>query len=281
MNELQRTEYLTALGITSYMPRFRLPLAAEPLQAPLPPPPEAVPDVAPAAAVMAAVDTSAGTGAESVASGAVPAEISAPDIARPVDPAGASSASAPGFERVIGSITSETKIGTVAKKVVPVSAPQQAVKPFVLSCWWLGEDLLAVDSRAPGTALPVEALFGNIVRALGWHQLSTERDKFKWPLAENPFAAAADASDARDTCSSWLEAAYARKPVKSIWLMGSQAQEFCSPLTSSASPQETVSDWQGVAVVSMPSLTELLTEPARKRDLWQLLRKLYPEQTRR
>ncbi|WOX06666.1 hypothetical protein [Microbulbifer pacificus] len=260
MNELQRTEYLTALGVTSYMPRFRLSLAPEPTQAELPPAIDEAAEAAPAAAVMAAI-------------GAVP---SSPVAERPQSVEGLRSNSAPEISRVIGSITTETRAPRVEVESEPL-APQQQVTPFVLSCWWQGDELLAVDSREPGSALPVEALFGNITRALGWHQLASGRDKLKWPLAENPFAAAGGAADARDTCTSWLEAAVARRPVKSIWLMGAQARDFCAPV----SLEDGVADWNGVKLVAMPSLTELLSEPLRKREVWQLLRKLYPEQTRR
>lgn len=260
MNELQRTEYLMALGVTSYMPRFRLPLAPEPVQAPLPPPVDETPEPPAAAAVMASV-----------------ASVTEPALVRPAPAPEQIPEVAPEVGRVIGSITAETRVAPAPARPAAVKPPERSVSPFVLNCWWLGEELLAVDSREPGTALPVETLFGNIARALGWHQLAKERDKLKWPLAENPFAAAAGASDARDTCSSWLEAACSRKPVKSIWLMGSQAQEFCAPVPL----EQEVSDWQGVRVIAMPSLTELLTEPLRKRDLWQLLRKQYPDQTRR
>lgn len=265
MNELQRTEYLTALGVTSYMPRFRLPLAPDPVQALLPPAAEEVAEPPAAAALMAAVGA------------AEPAATAAVATAAATAPPSAESAPVADVGRVIGSLTAETKIAAQPAKPLAVVPPAERVGPFVLNCWWLGGELLAIDSREPGTALPVETLFGNIARALGWHQLATERDKLRWPLAENPFAAAAGAEDARDTCSSWLEAACARKPVKSIWLMGSQAREFCAP----APLEEPVSEWQGAKVVGMPSLSELLNEPLRKRDLWQLLRKLYPEHTRR
>ncbi|WP_043317735.1 hypothetical protein [Microbulbifer sp. HZ11] len=263
MNELQRTEYLTALGVTSYMPRFRLPLAAEPTQALLPPPPQSAqanPEVRPAAAA-ALMQT-------------VGASVSLP-VETPAKPAASRAAAPVEMERVVGSLAAEAKVPPPAR-VVPVAAPEKPVPPFVLSCWWLGEELLAVDSREPGTALPVESLFGNIARAIGWHQLPSERDKLKWPLAENPFATAAGASDARETCGSWLEAACGRKSVKWVWLMGEQAQAFCSPVPL----KSPINDWQGRYVVAMPSLTELLNEPWRKRELWHLLRDLYPEQTR-
>lgn len=250
------------------MPRFRLPLAPDPVQALLPPPAEEIAEQAPAAELMAAV--AAGSGVQ-VAPASVPAaaENTSAVAAKPVQ--------APDVGRVIGSITTETRVAAEVAKPVAVAPPAKQVSPFVLNCWWLGEELLAIDSREPGTALPVESLFGNITRALGWHQLATARDKLKWPLAENRFAVAAGADDARDTCSSWLEAAFGRKPVKSIWLMGPQAQEFCAPVPL----EQATCEWQGAQVVAMPSLTELLNEPLRKRDLWLQLRKLYPEQTRR
>ncbi|MCA0901558.1 hypothetical protein [Microbulbifer agarilyticus] len=263
MNELQRTEYLTALGVTSYMPRFCLPLAPQPVQAVLPPPAEAVVEggrPATAAALMQSIGVDVAQESRSSTAPSAPAPAQSQE----------------GVERVIGRITAETKSPEPQVQSAPVAAPEKPVAPFILSCWWLGEELLAVDSREPGSALPVESLFGNMARALGWHQLPSQRDKLKWPLAENPFAMAAGASDARETCRSWLEAASARKSVKSIWLMGEQAQSFCAPVPL----DDSVADWDGTSVVALPSLTELLTEPARKRDVWQLLRKLYPEQTR-
>ncbi|WP_066962268.1 hypothetical protein [Microbulbifer sp. Q7] len=267
MNERQRTEYLSALGVTSYMPRFCLPLAPDPVQALLPPPVDA-PQEAPR-----------GVSAVMAAAGVVTEAPVAADRATQtgMDPSPSSAQQVSDVGRVIGSITAESRVSASAPKATPVAPPQRQVAPFVLSSWRLGDELLAVDSREPGVALPVESLFGNIARALGWHGLESERNKLRWPLAENPFAAAAGAEDAKDTCTSWLEAACARKPVKSIWLMGLPAQEFCAPVAMT----DGVGDWQGVRVVFMPSLTELLEAPARKREVWNMLRRLYPEQTRR
>lgn len=269
MNELQRAEYLSALGVPSYMPRFVLPLAPPPRQAELPP----VEDVAQAstnplprsAAQIRAALTPEG------APEPVPATQPPPETpSAPVAPADNA------VLRQVGEIAQGARSPAQQAPVVEVAPPPQQVAPFVLSCWWLGDELLAVDSREPGAALPVEALFNNISRALNWHQLPREQDRLKWPLAENRFGPAASAAEARDTCASWLEAASARRPVKSIWLMGRQAREFCAPLPLA----EAVTDWQGIRILSMPSLSELLQAPERKRDLWQLLQQIYPQQTR-
>lgn len=257
MNELQRAEYLSTLGIPSYMPRFVLPLAPQPRQAELPPAPVEQPQN--------------------------PLPASADQIRRELAPAPASQPAPqppqprPEVLREVTEVARETRAPAAQPApVAEVAPPQKPVAPFVLSCWWLGEELLAVDSREPGAALPVESLFNNIARALNWHDLPREQDRMRWPLAENRFGPAASADEARDTCSSWLEAASARRPVKSIWLMGQQAQEFCAPVPLT----EAVNDWKGIRILAMPSLSQLLQQPERKRDLWQLLRQTYPEQTR-
>ncbi|MFI2813234.1 hypothetical protein [Microbulbifer sp. JSM ZJ756] len=271
MHERHRAEYLQALGVTSYMPRFVMPLAPEPRQAQLPP---------------AEPEEGAGQAGRPLPRSAAQLVEAPPEpVPTPVADAGTAppppspSAPQPEVLREVGAITRETRAEPAPARPTELAPPRQEVEPFVLSCWWLGDELLAVDSREPGAALPVDALFNNMVRAMGWHELPREQDRLRWPLAENRFAGPAAASDARDTCSSWLEAASARRPVKSIWLMGSQAHQFCSPIPLDGTGQQT-GDWNGIRLLAMPSLSELLREPGRKRDVWQLLRQSYPEQTR-
>ncbi|WP_226644463.1 uracil-DNA glycosylase family protein [Microbulbifer variabilis] len=254
MNELQRAEYLSVLGIASYVPRFVLPLAPEPRQAKLPPAePEAIEQPLPL--VTNPLPQSA-------------AQIVDSPVTKERDTVAAE----------ISALTNATKVQAPEKPAIatPVTAPSQQVKPFVLNCWRLGETLLAVDSHEPGAALPLDALFGNIVRALNWHQLPRQQERMHWPMVENRFGPAADASEARDTFSSWLEASCSRYPVQSIWLMGREAQEFCTP-----QPLESdINHWGEVRILPMPSLSQLLQQPLRKRELWQLLRKAYPAETR-
>lgn len=259
MNELQRAEYLSALGVVNYMPRFVLPFAPEPRQAELP-----VVDDRDSGRAVPVADPEPNPGAS-----AKPANLGIADAITPESRVLSPEPKAESPE--------SRKPAELHRPDVSSTAPTElAPTPFILSCWWLGEELLTVDSREPGAALPVESLFNNIARALNWHQLPREQDRLKWPLAENRFGPAASASEARETCSAWLEAACARRPVKSIWLMGRQAQDFCAP-----SPlEQPVSDWNGIRVLAAPSLSQLLREPQRKRELWQLLRETYPEQTR-
>ncbi|BBM00660.1 hypothetical protein [Microbulbifer sp. GL-2] len=258
MNELQRAEYLSVLGVASYVPRFVLPLAPEPRQAQLPPAEDALPQLR-----------------QAVAAPASPLLQSVAQIvSAPTQQGRGASASAPDITVLTRPDESVSSAQPVL--VTQVAPPRQEVQPFVLNCWRIGEELLAVDNHEPGAALPLDALFGNIIRAMNWHQLPRHGERLYWPMAENRFGPAADASEARDTFSSWLEASCARHPVKSIWLMGSEAQKFCTPLPLS----DTVNNWQGVRVLAMPSLSQLLQKPDRKRKLWQLLRETYPVETR-
>ncbi|GAB2880742.1 hypothetical protein ACCI51_07255 [Microbulbifer echini] len=255
MNELQRAEYLSVLGVASYVPRFLLPLAPEPRQAQLP----------------AVEPASNGTPAQPLGGNPLPqstAQIIETPAAKEGNPVAAE----------ISALTHAATLQTPIKPAVaaPVAAPQQRVQPFVLNCWRIGEALLAVDSHEPGAALPLDALFGNIIRALNWHELPRQQERLHWPMAENRFGPAADATEARDTFSSWLEASCSRNPVKSIWLMGQEAREYCAPLAL----DKDINDWGGVRVLPMPSLSQLLQQPERKPDLWQLLRKTYPVETR-
>jgi hypothetical protein len=261
MHELHRAEYLEALGVPSYVPRYVLPLAPTPRQAQLP--------VAEPKPAVNPLPHSADQILDTV-SRAAPEPVPPQAPVRPPEP--------PQVARELESLVADTRPPAVAEQglAATVESAEVRVEPFVLSCWWIGDELLAVDSREPGAALPVEALFNNMVRALGWHDLSREQDRLRWPMAENRFAAAASASDARDTCSIWLEGASARRPVKTIWLMGQQARDFCAPVPL----VDGVADWNGIRVLSMPSLSELLQAPERKREVWQLLQNTYPEQTR-
>ncbi|GAA5524819.1 hypothetical protein Maes01_01378 [Microbulbifer aestuariivivens] len=273
MHELHRAEYLQALGIPSYVPRYVLPLAPAPRQAQLP-----VAEAAPQNPLPRSADQIL----DSVRRQAQP-EAQSPQSAHGQTQGGLvapARETAPQVARELESLVADTRppAAVTESRAEPLVAaePLTQVAPFVLSCWWIGDEVLAVDSREPGVALPVEALFNNMVRALGWQDLPREQERLRWPMAENRFAAAASASDARDTCSIWLEAASARRPVKSIWLMGQQARDFCAPVALEGD----VTAWNNLHLLAMPSLSELLQAPARKREVWQLLQRLYPEQTR-
>ncbi|MCO1333250.1 hypothetical protein MO867_02750 [Microbulbifer sp. OS29] len=259
MNELQRAEYLSVLGISSYVPRFVLPLAPSPRQAKLPP-------------------------AEAIAvPGADPFPSSAGLRTNPLLQSAEQITTAPTQRanttvrvlKEISALTGETQRPPTTVSA-PIASPQKAVKPFVLNTWRIGAEVLVIDSHEPGAALPLEALFNNIIRALFWHQLPRQQERLHWPLTENRFGPAEDASQARDTFSSWLEASCARLPVKSIWLMGSESQEFCSPIALT----QTISEWNGAQLITMPSLSLLLQEPEHKGPLWKLLRSRYPAETR-
>ncbi|WP_285763761.1 hypothetical protein [Biformimicrobium ophioploci] len=255
MNELRRAEYLNALGVASYMPRRLLPLAPKPRLAQLPvekrPEARQEPQVAPG-----------------VQLGQVEQASSPAQVASVIDRIEVA------VDGTVDSARQAPRAPVVEAAAVAPTA-QQAAEPFVLNCWWMGEQLLAIDSHAPGVALPLEKLFANMVCALEWHKLPLARHRLQWPLAQDRFSAQAGEDDAREMCLSWLEAVAEKRPTAEIWLMGDAARRFCAPVELSGPTATWTQNGNEARVVAFPSLTELLQAPARKRDVWQLMQKLY------
>lgn len=257
MNELRRAEYLNALGVASYMPRRLLPLAPKPRLARLP--------VAPVQQGQQESQQSQGLQAALVAQpGQVEQAPSPAQVASVIDR----------IEVAVDGAQQPPR-ASVAEAAAVAPTAQQAAEPFVLNCWWMGEQLLAIDSHAPGVALPLEKLFANMVRALEWHKLPLARHRLQWPLAQDRFSAQAGEEDAREMCLSWLEAVAEKRPTAEIWLMGDAARRFCTPVELSGSTATWIQNGNEARIVAFPSLTELLQAPARKRDVWQLMQKLY------
>ncbi|MYM63179.1 hypothetical protein [Pseudomaricurvus sp. HS19] len=259
MNELQRMQYLEAMGIDSYMPRRQLLLgpAMRQCQPVLPAQPAAVSggDITPVAPVpgsqgeVAAAAGKTGAGAVSVA-----------DI-----------------------------LGQPATIVTPKPAPvEEALKPapeavvvprFALSLWRVTEQLLVVDSRHAELALPTEALLLNMLNALGLQLRGLPRAEIlRWPMVENHFTRQGEA-EAREALRAMLEAMHEEQPVTQLLLMGPEACHYLADSPGS-SAEQTLETMQGKAVaaaglgpcaVVLPSLTQMLQAPALKAVAWQAL----------
>ena len=258
MNELQRMQYLEAMGIDSYMPRRQLLLgpAIRQCQPVLPAQPVAVRggDVAPAAPVpgnpgeVAAAVGKTGAGAVSVAD-------------------------------ILGQSSTVT-----ASKPAPVEAlkpaPETAVVPrFALSLWRVTDKLLVVDSRHAELALPTEALLLNMLNALGLQLRSLPRAEIlRWPMVENHFTRQGEA-EAREALRAMLEAMHEEQPFTQLLLMGPEACHYLvdAPESTTAESSHVL---QGKAVevvglgpcaVVLPSLTQMLQAPELKAVAWQAL----------
>ncbi len=258
MNELQRMQYLEAMGIDSYMPRRQLLLgpAIRQCQPVLPAQPAAVSggDITPVAPVPGS-----------------PGEVAVP--------AGKTGAGAVSVADILGQPTT-----VVTPKPAPAEAlkpaPEAAVVPrFALSLWRVTDTLLVVDSRHAELALPTEALLLNMLNALGLQLRGLPRAEIlRWPMVENHFTRQGEA-EAREALRAMLEAMQEEQPVSRLLLMGPEACHYLAD-DPCASADESLGAMQGKAVaaaglgscaVVLPSLTQMLQAPTLKAVAWQAL----------
>lgn len=259
MNELQRQSYLNALGLESYVPRWLLPGAPEPVQCDWPV--EAAP-TEDSAAEPPAVDTSA------------------PTPAKTTEPAQGARALTD-VMREMGQVPAAEPASS-PEVVAPAQQSALEVQPFTLSIWRSSLPLLVLDARQPRAALPTERLLHNLLCSLGplfgpslgtLSPDSVSEEVLSWPLVRTA-SVKLTAASARDELHTWLEAELERRPVKGLLLMGENAaRHFLSEEADLAALwwHKVELEAFGRPALVAPSLVELLQEPSRKLDLWRAL----------
>lgn len=292
MNEYQRQAYLGALGLEQYVPRWLLPCAPDPVVVELPELPPETLEAAPVslrAGQGASPSDSAGPGTPDTIAPLTPKEApparSAPqpltevlrDMSLPAEKSRRESPEAAASANVARSKTDQDE-------ATPTTA--ERVSPFSLSIWRSSLPLLVLDARQPRSAMPTERLLRNLLSALsapgGDPQTRPEATAWEeilpWPSVNNP-AVHLRLEDARAELHTWLEIELSQRPAKQMLLMGENAARHFLP--EGASYQELL--WQSVALepsgspaLIVPSLLELLQEPALKRNLWQALQPVLP-----
>lgn len=272
MNEQRRMQYLDAMGIDMFVPRFVLAGAALSSQCELPQVKEskALAGVQGAAGVLGEIT---GASSPSVAPASEPV-VERPSraplglVAEPekVKPQKSSSST-------VSSILAELK----AKTVVKPSAK------FFLQLWRVHENLLVVDSRKPGQALPTEVLLTNILKAYGQIPQALPRaEKLQWPMVDDATKDHSWAA-AQEMVQSFLEGRLLSSPVKHILLFGNDAVRAVlgdGELPEDAKPEcfHKPADAFACEAYCMPSLGEILLQPLLKRPVWQLLLEAFPPQ---
>lgn len=291
MNEIQRQQYLEAVGIDSYMPRWVLPMAATspPCMPVLPstaapggPPSPVVPAAAPTSVVPAQPQAVASTAANSVGAAATPAS-NAP-VPEPSLPSGGASsvlaAMAPASENV------PQKVRSLAEKVAATQALSIPAPRFALSVWRISDDLMVVDSRHSELALPTEPLLVNILNALGYSATQLGRaEVLRWPMFENRHAPQGEA-EARETLLAVLEGMIEAAPVRYLLLMGAQACHYllaADQLPDKASEDDSMAAAEGktfsleslnCTAIAVPGLSDMLRQPQLKAATWQAIQPL-------
>lgn len=260
MNELQRQHYLSALGVDTYMPRWHLPFAPISALCELP---------------IAEVET------PSLKTFEVKTEsVTTPTYSQPV--LNSINTAVSPVSNFIGDILDVKK--SVKSTVVPVSAADIlaqldtkpiTVEPFSLSIWRPLNGVMIIDSRNTKLALPTELLLNNILRSMFSNQaLKPQEEILRWPMIENSFAKRT-LSDARTELQTWLSVQHEIRPIRYLWLMGSNASTYllAEGANYSASIFNKVALLDStVNAVVLPSLNELLQNPATKKPLFSALR---------
>ncbi len=157
--------------------------------------------------------------------------------------------------------------------VIETPVPKERAQ-FSLALWRISDEILVVDSRRPKAALPTEALLSNILFQSGLLRQPLPRAEFlNWPMAGG-FDQSWDA--AGEMVQAFLEGRLLSSPVKQMVIMGDDAGR--------AILQQDVRDKTGsiVAVdvftanaVILPSLADILYQPELKKTVWQGLQKFF------
>jgi hypothetical protein len=269
MNELQRQQYLSALGVDSYTPRIHLPYAPVSVACELP------------------VD--AYQQSEPVLNDSLPISVTPSSNAHPKTLVKHELGASP-VNHLIGDILDNKRI---SKPVVAATSAADilagletrivTIDPFSLSIWRPVDGLLVIDSRNSKLALPTEMLLKNILRTLYPDQPAQMQEEIlRWPMIENSFAKRTQA-EARSELQTWLAVQCEIRPVRYIWLLGKNAAEyllresetFADVIFNTRALVETrVADMQ-VAGLLLPSLNEILQSPHHKPALFAALRRYH------
>jgi hypothetical protein len=268
MNELQRQQYLSALGVDSYMPRIHLPYAPVSVVCELP-----VDDYQ--------HEVTALNDAPSMAVAPSPV-VKPPTIKSEVGDSP--------VNHLIGDILGDRRISkpiaaatSAADILAGLETKVVAIDPFSLSIWRPVDGLLVIDSRNSKLALPTEMLLKNILRTLYPDQPAQMQEEIlRWPMIENSFAKRTQA-EARSELQTWLAVQCEIRPVKHIWLLGKNAAEYLlresgafadATFSTRALVEPRVADLQ-IAGLLLPSLNEILQTPQHKPALFAALRRYH------
>ncbi len=154
-----------------------------------------------------------------------------------------------------------------------VRAPSKEEVRFALALWQVNQ-IQVVDTRQPGDALPTDTLLSNILLSLGCLEGQLPRvERIEWPMVQT----AEDKSwkAAREMVQGFLDGRLLSKPVSHFLLFGQDACQAVlgedkdySEMCFHSAPIE---DYEACAIV-LPSLSEILRAPKLKARVWFALK---------
>lgn len=176
-------------------------------------------------------------------------------------------------ERLIAPVnTPPTRSATQAQPAAPTGlvTPQKVLR-FALTVWHL-PGWLWIDSRQSQQALPTDALLHNILAALKLKE-PVKPEVIKWPPVESPLQVQ-DWAQAREMMNSFLTPRLL--PGERLILMGEAAYNACTQGPFDYAERLAANDLQHPThpCLLLPSLAQILTEPALKAEVWRRLQRV-------
>lgn len=259
MNEIQRMQYLSALDVDTYMPRFILPNAAEVKLCQLP--------VATAASV-AINDASPEVNHQSHSASFTPSNDAIKAAADVL-----ASLGTPAKPTAKSSLKAEQKPAEQPySTLTPAVEPTVAIAPFSLSLHRIGR-LLIIDTRHIEMPLPTDRLVANIALALGYKQHDQAMAEIlNWPFSA--VNAVMDVESARIDLQAFLHGRVLNSDLDTLLLLGASAAKYILPQDCEYMPnlykKIDLPEFSVNALVA-PSLNEVLQKPALKESLWRAI----------
>lgn len=272
MNELARMQYLDALGIDTFIPRLILPAAKVSVQCELPV--VTSDELTASNEVMHRLDAAAQFADEngndtSRSSFASELPVAAGAFVKSfLEPAASKSASK--NLRSNTKTLSDVVVAPTLKSLIDSKhqSDQKALR-FQLNFWHQPNGLSVLDTREPKAALPTTALLANIYAIFSPNVHVPRADLLQWPLIESPVPNPSEWQDARDLTQAFLASRCSNSPARLMLILGDTAMQMVGQT-------DRVPDYGAVITISgmptpaifLPSLAQLLKEPALKRFIW-------------
>lgn len=265
MNEHRRAQYLDALGIDSFVPRYVLPAALPPKLCELPAGNE------PSSARPQREDQAQQVGKVAGVSGVTDARPQA--VVSIANILATSDSSEPSLEPKItsSSVLDASASDALAPLLSDIKASVSTLPSarFSLALWRVGQ-VQIIDARRPGEALPIHALLTNMLKAQGLLSTALPREEIlNWPLVKN----GSDSSwaAARQMVEAFLEGHLQAHPISQFLLFGRDA--YLAVLGAEPAFVERLYTRVNLAAFDaealvMPSLTDILYRPELKRAVW-------------
>ena len=264
MNEVQRRQYLHAIGVDSYQPRLVLPGALPSTLCELPIEPSVLLSIENVdSGVIQSSNNNDNNSASNNANNNSSQKTNFSDAAKlaldTIKPA---------------SIPIDAVVNATMRQVEKKSQEKKVTPHFSLSII-RGENILIIDKGLPGNINPNDylQLLKNMLFALGAGKQQVSIDAFVWPMVKSNTVDQGEVA-ARQTLEAFLAKQIEQLGAKYLLLMGDDAARYsCSEQLTKG--QLVAQSNLGIKIIHTLSASDMLQNALLKRDVWQHLQPLY------